>query len=758
VTPERYARVQELFLQACELNEKDREAFLAQQCADDDALRSEVESLLAHDNSQTLIRTSDETIVDLRPGMAVQPLRRSVTRRLQTIGLITKRLGPQGHLALGACVACIVLTLVGVVANHGIRTYQQTLREEALQEILDAKISGLEMWFEHQQDKIESWARSKELQRLAGELTQLASKTNGDWSEVRQSPLQEAIRLELHRLSQEDFDHAIWNRRSITIADSASAGQLVGGGVTPYGAGVLALAFEGQSRMLVYDHDQTIAKRSVEYIEPHLGVVVPLRDTQGQIIAALLVHDVDAREQAARILRMVRLGESGETYVFNKDGEMLSPSRFTEQLREIGLLPADGRPGVVQLRDPGGDMTVGYRPTEPLETLPLTKMARHATAGKDGVDVQGYRDYRGVLVVGAWQWLEEYGIGLATELDMSENAPGHWILVLETWVVFGLIAACLGIAVFSYYSIHRLRHQIGEHRRLGQYTLEHQIGEGGMGKVFRAKHAFLIRPTAIKLLKPELVDKQSIARFEREATLASQLTHPNTVEVFDFGVTPEGLFFCVMEHINGPSLQQLVERHGPLPPARVVYLLQQVCESLAEAHEAGMIHRDLKPQNIMACRRGGKADVVKVLDFGLAKRTHATESLALTASGMLAGTPLYIAPERLRDPSSANPRTDIYSLGAVGFFLLTGREVFLGDSVADLLFQVMNAEPPRPSTLQGSVPAQLDQLVVDCLAKDPQRRPGNVSEILQVLRGIEDLDPWGQAEAQRWWSDHMPNA
>jgi tRNA A-37 threonylcarbamoyl transferase component Bud32 len=759
LTPERYARVKAMFLQACELGEADRLAFIEEQCGDDVELRKEVESLLAHDNSQTLIRGGEDTLPSFHARTVAQPAGRSVSHQLQTIGLLTKRLGPRGHLAIGAFVACFFLMVVVLLVSHSIRTFQRTLRAEALLEILDAKSAGLEMWFDHEEDKVESWARSEELQRLGNELVQLATASSDDWQAVRDSPLQKLIEDEVHHLAGKRVDYALWDRRNIAVADSLAPQTLIGQNATPFGASVLASIFEGKPQILSYDKNHTINRMDPsQEIAPHVGVLAPIRDDAGRITGALLVHDIDARQQASRILRMVQLSTSGETYVFNKQGVMLSDSRFTDQLREIGLLPADGHGGtahVVQLRDPGGDMTKGYRPKESLSALPLTKMARHATAGEDGVDVDGYRDYRGVRVVGAWRWLEEHGIGLATEVDMSELEPRHGMVVFVEWLFFGLLATCLGVIVYSYYSILKLRSELGEHHRLGQYTLEQQIGEGGMGKVFKARHEFLKRPTAIKLLKPELVDKQSIARFEREASLASQLTHPNTIDIYDYGVTPEGVFFFVMEYIEGLSLAELVQQFGPVPPARVVYLLGQIADSLVEAHEKGMIHRDLKPQNIMICHRGGKADVVKVLDFGLVKQTQTSESQQLTGTAMLAGTPLYIAPERLRDPSSANPRTDIYSLGAITYFLLTGRDVFSGGSMADILYQVVNSQPPHPADLQASIPRELDQLVVDCLAKDPDRRPKSVSEIIQRLEAIDGLAAWNPEIAQRWWSEHL---
>ena len=586
LTPERYARIRQLFLQACELNEVDRQRLLKEHCEDDAELKAEVEALLAHDHTRTLIRTED-TIPSFHSTTVIQPvresMRQSVGNRLQAFGLLTKRLGARGHLALGAFVACAFLTLVTVVVRHSFRKYQDVLQAEVLKEILDAKCAALEMWFEHEVAKVESW-RSQEFQRLANELLDLSDATNAELEAIRTSPLQNLVRNELNQLAGKELAFEIWDKRSIAIANSMWSRKLIGQRATPFGASLLSLVFDGRSQIVAYDTNHTISRLdpSIE-IDPHVAVVTPIRDDNGRVHGALLLHDPDARKQVTRILRMVQLGKSGETYLFNKRGVMLSESRFTDQLRALGLLPTGGSGGtasVLQLRDPGGDLTQGYRPEEPLANQPLTKAVRSATAGEDNFDVQGYRDYRGVLVSGAWRWLNDRDIGVVTEVDLREVEPGREIILWVSCLLLGLLASCLGVIVYSYYSIFKLRSQLGENGRLGSYTLERQIGEGGMGKVFKARHEFLKRPTAIKLLKPELVDKQSIARFEREASLASQLTHPNTIDVYDYGVTPEGIFFFVMEYIGGLSLAELVECDGPVPPAGVAYLLRQVGDSL----------------------------------------------------------------------------------------------------------------------------------------------------------------------------------
>jgi serine/threonine-protein kinase len=258
----------------------------------------------------------------------------------------------------------------------------------------------------------------------------------------------------------------------------------------------------------------------------------------------------------------------------------------------------------------------------------------------------------------------------------------------------------------------------------------------------------------VKVLGGDGSDPDAVARFEREARLMSTLTHPNTVQLFDYGRTPEGHLYLAMEHLDGLNLSQLVSIAGPLPPARVIHLLAQICGSLAEAHAAGLVHRDLKPGNVMVCRRGGLADQVKVLDFGIA-RPIGESTRELTRTGSLTGTPLYIAPERIQNPQDADPRSDLYSLGAVAYLLLAGRNVFEGNGPAEVLMQSLSAVPPPPSRIRGTpLPAALERLVLDLLAKKPADRPASAAETARRLRGIETLDSWDAAAAEAWWNEH----
>ncbi|MGD9646438.1 MAG: serine/threonine-protein kinase, partial [Pirellulales bacterium] len=408
----------------------------------------------------------------------------------------------------------------------------------------------------------------------------------------------------------------------------------------------------------------------------------------------------------------------------------------------------------VQLRDPGVDLTTGRQAKLPLAARPFTRPVAMAIAGEDGVDVSGHRDYRGVWCIGAWRWLPAYDFGVVTEVDYDEAYAPVRFPVLSAWIAIGiLLATCVGLVVSSWRII-RLADKIGPARQLGPYVLEEEIGRGGMGIVYRARHAMLRRPTAVKLLPPGQASPEALARFEREVQLASGLTHPNTIEIFDYGRADDGTFYYAMEYLAGITLAELMTVAGRIAPARAVYLLKQICGSLREAHAAGLVHRDIKPHNIMLCQRGGEADFIKVLDFGLVKNIETPRAAEITATGKLAGTPLYLSPERVTQPHIVDPRCDVYAVGAVGYNLVTGRAIFDCHGDLDVLYHVMNVLPTAPSHFVPDLPPELDRLLMRCLAKRPEDRPANMREVLAELERVAaHLPRWTQIEAQAWWSE-----
>lgn len=309
-------------------------------------------------------------------------------------------------------------------------------------------------------------------------------------------------------------------------------------------------------------------------------------------------------------------------------------------------------------------------------------------------------------------------------------------------------------AVYGSHRIRILSRAAVAARQLGAYTLRQRLGAGGMGEVYLAEHHLLKRPSAIKLIKPsQSTDPNALARFESEVRSTAQLTHPNTVEIYDYGHTEDGTFYYVMEFLPGLNLQELVERYGPLPPERVVHLLRQVCSALGEAHERGLVHRDIKPGNIFAAQRGGIYDFAKLLDFGLVKNTvPSSEMMKLTMEGTVLGSPLYAAPEIVMGDGNPDPRSDIYSLGATAYFLLTGRPVFQGQQPLRVMFAHANEAPSLLSKHAPNIPADLEAVVMRCLEKDPGARYQSVAALDRALAACKSVGTWTAEQARQWWA------
>ncbi|QJX00001.1 serine/threonine-protein kinase [Frigoriglobus tundricola] len=330
---------------------------------------------------------------------------------------------------------------------------------------------------------------------------------------------------------------------------------------------------------------------------------------------------------------------------------------------------------------------------------------------------------------------------------------------LPAIVPISLVPLCMAcvVAVFCAGRAYELRQQVYEAKReaqqLGAYTLKQKLGEGGMGEVWLAEHRLLKRPCAVKFIRAELAaEPATAARFEREVRAVTSLTHFNTVRIFDYGRSDDGSFYYVMEYLDGPTLDRLVKERGPLTPGRAVYLLRQFCGALAEAHAAGMVHRDLKPGNMMLVALGGQRDVAKLLDFGLVQDHSATESSdRITRAGTVLGTPSYMCPEQAAG-EPVDPRGDVYSLGVVAFFALAGRPPFEGSSVGKLLTAHLTQPAPDVSALRAGVPADLAAVVARCLAKDPKERFQSVLELEAALAACTCSMDWSAAHADQWWA------
>jgi predicted Ser/Thr protein kinase len=659
--------------------------------------------------------------------------------------------------------------LLGVVGRWISRSVEAAMRERRVAElttVLNADVAALRVWMTEQAIDAEFMADDQRILPAVSELLQAAADSADPDRALIYSPGQAALRSRLApRLSRFGYvGYCLVSPAGVILAadQDAPIGKTLTGYRKEFFDGVLsgkpAVSRPFPAMVLLPDkHGELQANL------PTMFAAAPVRGAKDELMAVLALR-ISPDKDFTRILRIAQSGKTGETYAFDREGVLLSQSRFEADLKQVGLMvdsPDAQSILTVGLRDPGVNLLAGERAKAARSEQPLTHLAAGAISGKDGNDVDGYRDYRGVPSIGAWTWLSEYGFGVGTEQDLAEAFRPLYVLRRAFWGMFGmLVAASAAIFVFTIVVARANREAQRAAlvaKRLGQYTLDKKLGEGGMGMVYLAHHAMLQRPTAVKLLNIEKSNEQTVARFEREVQLTSRLNHPNTIAIYDFGHTPEGVFYYAMEYLDGINLEDLVHQHGPQPEGRVVSILEQVCGSLSEAHATGLIHRDIKPANVMLTERGGICDFVKVLDFGLVKALEGGRDSSLTAEGVFTGTPLYMSPETIQASDHVDARTDLYAVGAIGYFLLTGTPVFNGANVMEILHKHVSVAPEPPSLrLRRPVSAPLEALILKCLAKNPQDRPQSAAELAEALAHCATMGGWTRQDAIRWWRQFYP--
>lgn len=655
----------------------------------------------------------------------------------------------------------VIAGVVGAVGWWAQSTVEGAVKRqvgEQLSTLLNAEVAALTLWSDIEKSEAQRFALDPVILGTIVDLLRVAADPDGGPSAVLASrelaAFREVMDASSIRSTVRGYGVVDLSGRIVAAKNDAAIGRRVGTSVAEWFDRIVA----GETAIFgPVEYPVAEGERDSLVLRPAIFVAAPVRNSRNDVIAAFVMRYSPA-DEFSRLLQLAQFGASGESYAFNSSGVMITESRFTDQLQEVGLVE-DGPDAssilAIDIRNPGGNLLLGHQPDLPRAALPYTRMAAAAIAGIDGVDVDGYLDYRGVPVVGAWRWLPDYGFGVAMEVDVQEAYETLYVVRQGFWALVALLM--LGaVGIFFYnFLFQDLSNRMRKAERLGQYTLEEKIGEGGMGSVYKAKHAMLRRPTAIKLIKEGQVKPETLVRFEREVQLTSQLANPNTVAIYDYGRTPEGVFYYAMEYLPGITLDNLVLNDGPQPERRVVHILRQICSSLAEAHARGMIHRDIKPANIMLLERGGMYDVIKVLDFGLVKDITSGDQ-NVTAMNTVPGTPHFLSPEAIQHPDAIDARSDLYAVGAVGYFLLTGSFVFSGTSAIEVLGKQVNDTPEDPSERLGrSLDPYLEGLILQCLAKDPADRPADAGVLLEALSsGYQSpIGTWTQKEAAAWWAE-----
>ena len=652
----------------------------------------------------------------------------------------------------------LLLLGLGWWAYNGVRDAIARTQVSGLDAILSAVVRGIDVWANEHRADVQRLAVDPEIARPA--LALASAARDGIAAACRRSEV-DYLRTRVPALVANPDESAfmVLDREGRTLASNLplACGERIR---SPAFRQHLDRALDGTPQFVhPFPDPQLLTDVANGARRPLAWVLSPMPGAHGPAQAALAIGVLADRE-FARLFASARAGATTEAYAFGDDALMLTSTRAANEFVEAGYFPRNFGSAVftVPVRDPGGDLTLGHLPTLEPGARPLTRAAALAIAARDkssdgeqrGVLLEPYRAYSGREVLGAWRWLPAYDLGVVAERDVDEAFAAMRFLRVSFSVIAGFIGLSLIAAMTSSLSLARLRRQFGRLQKLGVYTLERQISEGGMATIHLARHALLKRPTAVKILKKTVGNDEFIHRFEREVQLASQLRHPNTVQIYDFGRNREGQPYYVMEYLEGLTLTELVRHAGALPPGRAIHVLRQVAAALREAHRRGMIHRDVKPDNIMLCRRG-EDDFVKLLDFGLVKDIDREQTRDVTKQLKILGTPRYMSPERIVNPSDVDARSDLYALGAVGYFLLTGRHLFDGEDNSDIGNQVLHAPAPRVVASVPSVPETLDALIAALLEKDRAKRPASADAVIESLDRLSSRLAWTQRDATAWW-------
>ncbi|WP_157491270.1 serine/threonine protein kinase [Flammeovirga sp. SJP92] len=499
-----------------------------------------------------------------------------------------------------------------------------------------------------------------------------------------------------------------------------------------------------------------LEKDSTLNTDSDCAVGTPVYNNENKIVGFVLTVTL-AKKQFSNLFKATLYGQSSESYAVNKDGYIISESRFTKDLQKSGFLKH--KSSIYHLEDLNPEVNVMEGESPDLEKInwPLTATSmkfyeylKGNSKVNNGEIDHIYKDYRGVDVIGVWQWIDDLDFGIVNKEDASDALE---MIRKMDWVLGILYFIICVLCFLLYHSNIRILRFNSKIKQLGQFTVVDKIGEGGFGVVYKAEHSLIKMPVAIKLLKKDFITDDNVKRFEREVMATSALKHPNTIKIYDYGTSNEGYFYYVMEYIDGVTLAKIIDRDQVFPINRAVYILLEVAYSLREAHHKNLVHRDIKPMNIILSKQGEAYDQVKLLDFGLVKEL--APNTEHTAFHKVGGTPLYMAPERLRDPNNSDSKVDIYSLGILGFYMLNGRLMIEILSQKVLSGQESIEQNDIHKLVEREdIPEDLYALLEKCIQFDPKKRIQSIDDLIFQLEKIAQKHQWTKHNAQDWWKTY----
>ncbi|MGB7346134.1 MAG: serine/threonine-protein kinase [Pirellulaceae bacterium] len=663
--------------------------------------------------------------------------------------------------------AVLPTALIGSWTYWQVAASQRDAKRKELSGLADSVMLSTDGFLGDRADLVESWSRQAAVRQSILELVDIA-KADSPTETLKKATQTELIKSQLQEISGfQDVSYVVWDRAGTTLASSQADRADVGTAISPSGAANLSRVMRGERVLfgparLSQQPDEGIqepaaqsANQLPENDAPVMANLVPVRNAQDQIVAALMVRGIDTFNDFDEMFRKVSVTSGLDVYAVDRRGVMItnSPNALNAASRvELELMP-DQIAANLRVSDPG----YVIRPSNVGEVLrsalPLTISAANATTGRPDVRVTEYNNYAGVPVVGAWRWNEKWHIGVLVEHDSATAfAPAR--IVRFSFLILGTLLTITAFLAAKQIAKQTSRAHAAVHP-LSRYELISELGSGGMGVVYHARHKQLGRETALKVLRNDRQSGEDRMRFDREARLAASLSNPHSVMIYDYGRSEEGEAFCVMEFLRGITLYEIVARSGHQQIGRVLLILRQICDALAEAHNLSLLHRDIKPQNVMLSLDPSVGDWAVVFDFGLAKPLQTEAGTFQTAEMVWAGTPMYMAPERYREPGGMDPRSDIYSVGCIAYFLLTGRPPYMECDPETLFALVLSESPIAMETHRGEkVPQPVIELVDRCMAKRPDERFATVEELSAFVDQIRSDYPWTTENAREWWAQH----
>ncbi|OHX64046.1 serine/threonine-protein kinase [Flammeovirga pacifica] len=755
-----HEKATEILGKIIDLSKEDALKKIHELCIHDEVLKAEVLSLYSEFTILPKNQKKEKTKEKLNLHLLSVDEKSNNFQRLRT-----KLLSKKGTRLIVIICIILFLSILGFFIRKNV---YNSLFEAALNEryaLVQTNKLILEDWVNHHKETIKRYASAKIIKKLA---TKIDSIQHLDLSPIERKKQLLPLSNQLKEVTR------VLNSGDLAIIDKNTPKILL----NTYLANDTTLASsnnlqlskeffdffielsEGKTIFFSPMHNtESIYNQTIYYEDSDCGFMTPIYNKNNQIISYLF-FGISARHGFSNNFKLSHYGKSSKTYAIDDGARLDSESRFLKEISKPLQLDTLKKPTAiyyVRSEDPGVNIMEGEIPDSNTFDRKLTKVAQaigfhlYNNGPISGKIKEVYNDYRGVKVIGAFEWMPEYKIGIISEIDEAEAMEMLPKIDLLLGILYLIICILLFLVYHSNITVVQYNKRMKKLGELGQYRLINKIGEGGFGEVYKGEHSLLKMPVAIKLLKSGTND-DGIQRFEKEVKITSSLKHPNTIKVYDFGRSPEGNFYYVMEYINGITLSKVLEIEKKLPIERIVYILRKVSYSLREAHQNNLVHRDIKPLNIMLSQQGGAFDQVKLLDFGLVKDLENQENTQLHKIG---GTPMFMAPERMRDPYNNDHRVDIYSMGALGLYLLSGR--FLVELISQ---KVMSGE----ETIQGNfrdklidrpdVPIVLKDILLSCIRFDPNKRIQDINELIDVLENLQKEHPWTQQLAKKWWHQY----